>query len=340
MTSPSDDTLVQFPKNTLYRDIASHQWPIIYCKNYNIGFLRLEKLHPFDSSKWGSIINYLRNANMITDDTIIRPNEATKEHLRLVHTQRYLSSLRWSAQVARVLEVAPIAMLPNFIVQWRVLKPLRYQTGGTILAGKLALERGWAINIGGGFHHCSSDSGGGFCAYADLTLLIKNLFIYYSERIKKVLIVDLDAHQGNGHEHDFMNDERVFIMDMYNRQIYPRDQHAKTAIKCKIELMNHTDDKTYLRLLHINLEKSLKEFQPDFVVYNAGTDILEGDLLGNLDITPEGVIIRDEIVFSKCIRERNIPIVMCTSGGYQRTNARVIADSILNLNRKKLISCE
>ncbi|CAF3954546.1 unnamed protein product [Adineta steineri] len=287
MTSPSDDTLVQFPKNTLYKDIASHQWPIIYCKNYNIGFLRLEKLHPFDSSKWGSIINYLRNANMITDDTIIRPNEATKEHLRLVHTQRYLSSLRWSAQVARVLEVAPIAMLPNFIVQWRVLKPLRYQTGGTILAGKLALERGWAINIGGGFHHCSSDSGGGFCAYADLTLLIKNLFIYYSDRIKKVLIVDLDAHQGNGHEHDFMNDERVFIMDMYNSQIYPRDQHAKTAIKCKIELMNHTDDKTYLRLLHINLEKSLKEFQPDFVVYNAGTDILEGDLLGNLDITPE-----------------------------------------------------
>ncbi|CAF1153910.1 unnamed protein product [Adineta steineri] len=207
-------------------------------------------------------------------------------------------------------------------------------------AGKLALERGWAINIGGGFHHCSSDSGGGFCAYADLTLLIKNLFIYYSDRIKKVLIVDLDAHQGNGHEHDFMNDERVFIMDMYNSQIYPRDQHAKTAIKCKIELMNHTDDKTYLRLLHINLEKSLKEFQPDFVVYNAGTDILEGDLLGNLDITPEGVIIRDEIVFSKCIRERNIPIVMCTSGGYQRTNARVIADSILNLNRKELISCE
>jgi histone deacetylase 11 len=70
---------------------------------------------------------------MITDDTIISPNQATKEDLLLVHTRRYLSSLKWSVQVARVLEVPPIAMLPNFLVQWRVLKPLRYQTGGTIL---------------------------------------------------------------------------------------------------------------------------------------------------------------------------------------------------------------
>jgi len=93
--------------------------------------------------------------------------------------------------------------------------------------------------------------------------------------------------KGNGHERDFMNDERVFIMDMYNRNIYPRDHQAKIAIQCKIELEHHTNDKTYLRLLHINLEKCLNEFQPDFVVYNAGTDILQGDSLGNLDITPE-----------------------------------------------------
>jgi histone deacetylase 11 len=84
-----------------------------------------------------------------------------------------------------------------------------------------------------------------------------------------------------------MNDERVFIMDMYNRQIYPRDYQAKNAIRCKIELEHNTNDKTYLRLLHLNLEKCLNEFQPDFIVYNAGTDILQGDPLGNLDITPE-----------------------------------------------------
>ena len=78
---------------------------------------------------------------MITNDTIVRPNEARTEDLLQVHTQRYLSSLNWSIQVARVLEIPPIAMLPNFIVQWRVLKPLRYQTGGTILVNILRKSR-------------------------------------------------------------------------------------------------------------------------------------------------------------------------------------------------------
>lgn len=71
----------------------------------------------------------------------------------------------------------------------------RYQTGGSILAGKLALERGWAINIGGGFHHCSSDRGGGFCPYADISLLIKFVFNNFPQKVKNVMIVDLDAHQ-------------------------------------------------------------------------------------------------------------------------------------------------
>ena len=93
-------------------------------------------------------------------------------------------------------------------------------------------------------------------------------------------------------------------MDMYNRQIYPRDHQAKKGIRCRVELEHHTDDRTYLRLLHINLEKSLNEFQPDLVVYNAGTDILQGDPLGLLDITPE---VRKENVF----REKNCFCLGC-----------------------------
>lgn len=108
-------------------------------------------------------------------------------------------------------------------------------------------------------------------------------------RLEKVKTIQYSAlfSKGNGHEHDFVDDERVFIFDMYNRWIYPRDSQAKKSIDYPIELDYHTDDKTYLRLLHINLEKCLKEFQADFVVYNAGTDILQGDPLGNFDITPQ-----------------------------------------------------
>lgn len=117
-----------------------------------------------------------------------------------------------SYSVAKIAEVPPLVFVPNFMIQRNYLKSMRYyciifrfgnivknlfrfQTGGSVLAGKLALERGWAINIGGGFHHCSSDKGGGFCVYADITLLIQFLFALYPKKVEKVMIVDLDAHQ-------------------------------------------------------------------------------------------------------------------------------------------------
>ncbi|KAJ8301577.1 hypothetical protein KUTeg_020564 [Tegillarca granosa] len=297
-------------KTQLYLEVKKTQWPIIYSAEYNIGFLGLEKLHPFDAGKWGRVYAFLKEAGMIRDDTIVTPLEASEDDLRFVHSKEYINSLKltsilegideWSLTVAGITEVPPVALLPNFIVQRKVLRPFRYQTGGTILAGKLAVERGWAINIGGGFHHCSADRGGGFCAYADITLSIKFLF-----------------NKGNGHERDFMDDSRVYILDVYNRGIYPHDGYAKSKYN-----IQHT-------------EGALNEFTPDVIVYNAGTDILEGDPLGNLN----GIIERDQIVFEKA-RSRKIPVFMVTSGGYQKTTARIIADSILNLKERKLIECE
>lgn len=99
------------------------------------------------------------------------------------------------------------------------------------MAAKLALERRFAINIGGGFHHCSGRNGGGFCLYADISLAIK--FLLIEKRIETAMIVDLDAHQGNGHEHDFMDDQRVYIFDMFNYSIYPGDFRAKGKVCCK-----------------------------------------------------------------------------------------------------------
>ena len=88
------------------------------------------------------------------------------------------------------------------------------------------MERHWAINIGGGFHHCSGEMGGGFCAFADISIALTFLF-ENDPKVTKAMIVDLDAHQGNGHERDFMADDRVYILDVYNKDIYPRDSYAK-----------------------------------------------------------------------------------------------------------------
>ncbi|OQV18385.1 Histone deacetylase 11 [Hypsibius exemplaris] len=330
----SDSSERRCMKSNLYRTVEDHQWPIVYSPEYNLSVLGLEKLHPFDAGKWGKVFNKLEANAMVRTDTIIIPNEATEDDLLVAHTPAYLNSLRSSSTVARITEVPPAAALPNAVLQQKFLRPMRLQTGGTVLAGKLAVTRGWAINIGGGFHHCSGGDGGGFCPYADITLCLR--FLFLTNKITKAMIIDLDAHQGNGHEHDFYNDGRVYILDIYNGSIYPHDERAKRAIKRKVEIRSYMGDQEYLEKVRLHVAAALNEFKADLIVYNAGTDVLINDPLGRLSITPDGIIRRDEIVFEEA-KQRSIPIVMVTSGGYQKETGIIIADSILNLWKKKLI---
>ncbi|XP_055617471.1 histone deacetylase 11 [Toxorhynchites rutilus septentrionalis] len=314
--------------------------PIVYRFEYGVKFCGLQRLHPFDASKGENIYKLLKAGNLIkTEEDVHKPLEISSETLMDVHTKRYIESLKWSVNVAKIAEIPPLIFVPNYFVQRNYLRPMRYQTAGSILAAKCALVSpsgtGWAINLGGGFHHCSADEGEGFCPYADITLTVKML-LSSGKGIERILIVDLDAHQGNGYARDLKEDSSVFIMDMYNYRIYPKDHEAKLAIRRPVELKPHTEDKEYLQKLKSNLFRSFDEFRPDFVVYNAGTDVLKGDPLGMLDITPEGVVERDAIVF-KAARERNVPLVMLLSGGYLRSSARVIANSIFNLHEKGLL---
>ena len=120
------------------------------------------------------------------------------------------------------------------------------------------------------------------------------------------------------------------------RGIYPADREAKAAINLKIELAPGTGDDTFLAHLRDAIPRALAAFKPDMVLYNAGTDILINDRLGALNITREGVITRDEIVWEEC-RDKGIPILMVTSGGYQSITGRIVADSIINLQSKGLL---
>ena len=119
----------------------------------------------------------------------------TRGDLLSVHSRYYLSTLTSSCRIMTILEVPGLCLLPSSILQWRVLIPMMYQTGGTIQAVVCAMEYGWAINLGGGFHHASAKSGGGFCVFADISIAIQ----FYYDRFNqngRVLIIDLDAHQG------------------------------------------------------------------------------------------------------------------------------------------------
>lgn len=312
--------------------ISPHQVPIVYSPHYNFTLYGLENLHPFDAKKYGRIHDYLIEKKLLTQEQFVTPGQPSREDLLLAHSQRYLKTLSYPWVVAGYTELAFVNLIPPPIIKRKILNPMLYATGGTVLAAHLALVKGWAINLGGGFHHAWKEEGGGFCVYADIALAVKYLRKHHP-RIKSFMIIDLDAHQGNGVERDFMGDKEVFILDMYNAYIYPLDEEAKAGMALGVELEPGTGDEVYLARLKQALTTAFSRFNPDIIFYNAGTDVLQKDPLGFLNLSPDGVIQRDERVFREALTRR-IPIVMLLSGGYQKNNYEIVGRSILNLEDK------
>jgi len=321
---------------TIIEKTVDNKLPFVYHENYDISFFGLEKMHPFDSKKYSAVFNYVTKALGFSQAHCYKPEMITEQALRKVHTQEYLDSLNTSATVARVTELAVLSWVPNFLLQRRLLTPMKLATAGTVLATELALQYGWAINLSGGYHHAKTGNGEGFCVYADIPLAVYTLFEKHPE-IGKVLIVDLDAHQGNGFESIFKHDQRIAMFDIYNKDMYPHDFDAQQFITFDYPVSSGITDQEYLSIVHTKLPKAITDSKPKFIVYNAGTDIFARDPLGNMKVSAQGIIKRDEFVF-RCAREKNIPIVMVLSGGYTPESAGIIGRSIVNLADQKLIN--
>jgi len=301
---------------------------VVYREEYNITLAGLQRLHPFDSEKYGRVARALARDGVLTADELTRPEplgDAELQQLSAAYRQR----LRGSRAIAEITEIPPVAWLPRWLVRSRLLMPMRHAAGGTLLAARLALRRGWAVNLGGGYHHASLDDGGGFCVYPDITLAVSAARAA-EPRARRVMVIDLDAHQGNGHARDLGDDEEVYILDIYNHSIYPGDAAARRGVDLALDAPSGTDTGRYLELVGGALDSAFADFAPQLVIYNAGTDILQGDPLGAMAVCPEGVLERDARVFDAALA-RDIPVVMLLSGGYQRSNAEVIAGSIQNL---------
>lgn len=308
--------------------------PIVYHPDYNITFFGIEKLHPFDSTKYGRVFKLLCDRGHVDAEHVHTPAQVTDEQLRLVHTERYLASLKKSRTVSQIAEMHALAKLPNQMLQGSLLKPKRLATGGTILASQLALEEGWAINLSGGYHHAKADSGEGFCMYADIPIAAEVL--WQKNPSLRVMVVDLDAHQGNGFASIFQNDERVVMFDLYNEEVYPNDEAARAFIDHDLPLPMGTDSVTYLAHLRNTLPDSIAAAKADLLIYNAGTDVFEKDPLGGLKLSREAIIERDAFVFESA-KQHGVPVAMVMSGGYTKDTAGIIADSIANLFETGLI---
>jgi acetoin utilization deacetylase AcuC-like enzyme len=188
--------------------------------------------------------------------------------------------------------------------------------GGTMEAARQALAHGVAFNVAGGTHHAFRDRGEGFCLLNDQAAAAAWLLATVPA-VRKILIVDLDVHQGNGTAAIFRTEPRVFTFSMHGARNYPA---RKEQSDLDLPLPEGTDDAAYLKLLAETLPRLLDEEQPDFVFYLAGVDVLATDKLGHLALTREGCRRRDELVLGLCHRHQ-LPVVVCMGGGY---SARII----------------
>ena len=190
-------------------------------------------------------------------------------------------------------------------------------TGGTVLASKLAINSGLACNTAGGSHHASFNQGAGFCVFNDVAVGAR--YLQKKGYARKILIVDLDVHQGNGTADIFKRDNSVFTFSMHCKSNYPA---KKTQSDLDVELEDNLEDKQYLETLKKYL-LYLNEENFDFVFYIAGVDIHHEDRLGKLNITDEGIKTRDQIVINNFYKKK-IPLCGVLGGGYNKDFNKLI----------------
>lgn len=276
--------------------------------------------HRFPMLKYELIPGQLLYEGTITQKNLFAPNPCDDEVVLWTHTQAYVDKLKHQTLSASEQRRIGFPQSPQLTEREWII------TQGTIDCCYYALDAGIAMNVAGGTHHAFADRGEGFCLLNDFGvaanyLLKKNL-------AKKIVIIDLDVHQGNGTAKLFENNPNVFTLSIHGRHNYP---FHKEKSDWDIALEDGTDTETYLSILQDTLPTLLAKQQPDFAFYLSGIDILETDKFGKLKVTTAGCKQRDTYVFQQ-LKQQNIPCVVAMGGGYS-PDIKVIVEAHCNTFR-------
>ena len=275
---------------------------LVYSDRYDLNL----GSHVFPSIKYRLVKERLLREHIAEPGDFVEPPPASDDDIALVHHREYLRRLQ--AGKLSYLEVLrlEIPYSPELV------RAVWLCTGGSILAGRLALEDGVGVNVGGGFHHAYPDHGEGFCVLNDFGVAIRRL--QKDKTIEQAMTVDCDVHQGNGTAAIFGGDHTVFTLSIHQENNYP---YPKPPSSLDINLRDGVGDEEYLRELTQGLDRALAEFRPDLIFYLAGADPYRDDQLGGLKLSLEGLEKRDRLVFEKA-RQKNIPVAVTLAGGYAR----------------------
>ena len=276
--------------------------------------------HRFPMEKYELLPQQLLYEGTCNSDNFFEPTRPNDKHILAVHDPEYyydLLNITLHQKAARKI---------GFPLSEVLVERERLITDGTLKASEFALSNGIAMNIAGGTHHAYTNRGEAFCMLNDQAIGAR--YLQNKGLVKKILIVDLDVHQGNGTAEIFQNDDSVFTFSMHGKSNYP---FKKEQSDLDIALENNTDDVTYLSILKETLPKLIDEQQPDFIYYLCGVDVIASDKLGKLAMSLEGCKERDCFVLQTC-KTNTIPI-MCSMGGGYSPDIKTIVDAHANTFR-------
>ena len=277
----------------------------------------------FPIQKFGALAEHLLKSGVVKKFHI--PKECSTETMKTSHSLEYINNIR-----NKTLDINSQKKI-GFPINDSVVRRSFVATGGTVLASKLALDSKLACNTAGGSHHATYNFGAGYCVFNDVAVAAN--YLKNKGYAKKILILDLDVHQGNGNSEIFQKDKDVLTFSMHCASNYPA---KKSKSDIDIELKDHMEDQEYLKVLHNNLNK-LNKNKFDFVFYIAGVDIHHEDRLGKLKITDEGVNKRDQIVIENFF-SKNIPLCGVLGGGYNKSFEKLVElHSMLHKNCAEMI---
>jgi acetoin utilization deacetylase AcuC-like enzyme len=275
---------------------------IVYTDQYDLNLGN----HVFPSIKYRLIKEKLLRDRVFCAEDIVEPRAASVEEIALVHSRDYIHKLQTGKLSFTEIQRLEIPYSPELV------RAVWLASGGSILAGRLALKDGTSANVGGGFHHAYPDHGEGFCVLNDFAIAIRRL--QRDNVIARAMTVDCDVHHGNGTAAIFAGDASVFTLSIHQLNNYP---YPKPPSSLDINLCDGVEDTEYLGELEKGLDEALAAFQPDLIFYVAGADPYRDDQLGGLGLSIEGLERRDQLVFAKA-RARKIPVAVTLAGGYAR----------------------
>ncbi len=271
--------------------------------------LPLPEGHRFPMRKYSRLRERLRQELPVVQ--MQQAPAASDGELALAHTPAYIAAvITGSLSPALQREI-------GFPWSHAMVERSRRSAGATIAAARVALTEGLAGNLAGGTHHASSDKGGGFCVFNDAAVTARLMQAEHFRATKRVLpvaVIDVDVHQGNGTAQIFAQDPSVFTLSLHGEKNFP---FRKVPSDLDVDLPDGTTDEPYLQALHLALETLEHRFDTGLIIYVAGADPHEGDRLGRLKLTYDGLMARDRAVMDWAW-QRRIPLVMCMAGGYGR----------------------